>query len=137
MIGHAESWNSGTTKDILENLKEVMFTFLDEAHIPLAAHWDNFRPQLKLVPGQLRGKAVKNAPCLAMTATLAPSEVPELESTLGFRSKAILLRDNPIQPHHKYIRKVTMLILFILFLSNLPTKVLTAFCSAILLIYFG
>ena len=49
MIGHAESWNSGTAKDILESLKEkglVLFTFLDEAHIPLAAHWDIFRPQL-------------------------------------------------------------------------------------------
>jgi CRISPR/Cas system-associated endonuclease/helicase Cas3 len=107
LLGHAESWMSRTAQDILDSLREnglVILTIVDEAHIPLADHWDSFRPQLKLVPGQLRGRAVKGAPTLAMTATLTPAEVKELESSLGLRSNTVLLKANPIQEHHKFVR---------------------------------
>ena len=107
LLGHAESWMSRTAQDILDSLREkglVILTIVDEAHIPLADHWDSFRPQLKLVPCQLRGRAVKGAPTLAMTATLTPAEVKELESSLGLRSNTVLLKANPIQEHHKFVR---------------------------------
>lgn len=107
ILGHAESWLSSVGEEILESLQEdgkILLTFLDEAHIPLSGHWDNFRHQLKMVPGLLRGRARKGAPCLAMTATLTPQEVTELESTLGLRSNTLVLKANCIQDHHKYIR---------------------------------
>ena len=109
LLGHAESWVSKTAQDILDSLREkglVVLTIVDEAHIPLSDHWDSFRPQLKLVPGQLRGRAVKGAPTLAMTATLTPAEVKELETSLGLRSNTVLLKANPIQEHHKFVRWV-------------------------------
>ena len=107
LIGHAESWMSGIAQEILDSLQEegrILMTFLDEAHIPLSGHWENFRSKLKLVPGLLRGRARKGAPCLAMTATLTPPEIKELETTLGLRSGTIVLKANCIQDHHKFIR---------------------------------
>ena len=108
LIGHAESWVTKTACDILDCLQEkgkILFSFLDEAHIPLKGHWDSFRPLLKLVPGQLRGRTLRGAPCLAMTATLTPLEIEELKSSLGLRaSNTVVLQGNPIQRHHKYVR---------------------------------
>ena len=96
-------------EEILENLQEkelILFTFLDEAHVPLESHWDTFRPKMKFVPGILRGRAVRGSPMLAMTATLTlPEEVNELQKCLGLRStNTVVLQANPIQKHHKYIR---------------------------------
>ena len=107
MIGHAESWISGAAQEILDSLQEkdqILLTFVDESHIILSSHWESFRHQLKLVPGLLRGRARRGAPCLAMTATLTPGEIKELESSLGFRTNTVILIANPIQEHHKYIR---------------------------------
>ena len=107
LIGHAESWVSKTAGEILDSLQDkglILFSFLDEAHVPLEGHWDSFRPQMKLVPGQLRGRAVRGAPCLAMTATLTQDEVLELQKSLGLRSNTVVLKANPIQKHHKYVR---------------------------------
>ena len=112
LLGHAESWVSNIAQEILDSLREkglVILTIVDEAHIPLSDHWDSFRPQLKLVPGQLRGRAVKGSPTLAMTATLTPEEVKELETCLGLRSNTVLLKANPIQEHHKFVRWVHLL----------------------------
>ena len=107
LIGHAESWVTQTAGQILDSLQEkglILFSFLDEAHVPLKDHWDSFRPQMRLVPGQLRGRAVRGAPCLAMTATLTPDEVLEVQKSLGFRSNTVVLQANPIQKHHKYVK---------------------------------
>ena len=107
IIGHAESWRSSVAEEILAKLQDkgmILLTFLDEAHISLPGHWEGFRHQLRLVPGLLRGRARRGAPCLAMTATLTPVEVTELEKTcLGTRS-SVVLKANPIQEHHKYMR---------------------------------
>ena len=110
MIGHAESWASNTATTILDSLQEkglILLTFVDEAHVPLKAHWDTFRHKMKQIPGQLRGKAVRGAPCLAMTATLTQQEIPELMETLGLRpTNTVLLQANPILSNHKYVRWV-------------------------------
>ena len=109
VLGHAESWLSNTAQEILDCLQEkalILFNFLDEAHIPLGGHWDSFRPQMKLVPGMLRGRSVRGSPMLAMTATLTlTEEVSELQKILGLRSSnTVVLHSNPIQSHHKYVR---------------------------------
>ena len=108
MIGHAESWVTATAGGILDSLQEkglIIFNFLDEAHIPLSGHWDTFRPLMKAVPGQLRGRAVRGSPTLAMTATLNPEECLELQKCLWLRSSnTVVLKANPIQQHHKYVR---------------------------------
>ena len=108
IIGHAESWITNTAEDILESLQQrrlILFTFLDEAHIPLEHHWDMFRPKLKAVPGMLRGRAVRGSPTLAMTATLTEEEEKKLLKCLGLRSdNTVVLRSNAIQAHHKFVR---------------------------------
>ena len=110
ILGHAESWATQTGSDILDSLQErglILLTFLDEAHIPLKDHWNSFRPLMRQIPGQLRGRTVRGAPCLAMTATLTQLEVEELQKTLGLRSSnTVVLQANPIQKHHKYVRLV-------------------------------
>ena len=108
IIGHAESWVTKSATEILDNLQEqglVLTSFVDEAHVILQGHWDSFRPQMRVVPGQLRGRCVRGAPCLAMTATLTPDEICELQKTLGLRSSnTVVLQANPIQTHYKYVR---------------------------------
>ena len=108
IFGHAESWVTDKATQILDSLQEkglIVLSFLDEAHIPLYEHWNNFRPHLRRVPGQLRGRAVRGAPCLAMTATLTSAEIKELKNIMGFRdNNTVILQSNPIQEHHKYIR---------------------------------
>ena len=50
IIGHAESWLSDVGKSILDSLQQkgkIVFSFVDEAHIPLAKHWNSFRPEQK------------------------------------------------------------------------------------------
>ena len=108
MIGYAESWSTNTATSILDSLQEkgkILFNFVDEAHTPLKNHWEAFRPQMKRVPGMLRGRAVRGSPTLAMTATLTEEEVGELQNCLGLRSaNTVILQSNPIQKHHKYVR---------------------------------
>ena len=107
LLGHAESWISPVAQDILENLHKnglVLFSFVDEAHITLTDHCDRFRPHLKLVPGELRAKTIRGAPCLAMTATLTPVEITELKKNLGLRSNVVVLQANPIQDHYKFVQ---------------------------------
>ena len=110
VIGHAESWKTKAATEILDSLQEkelILFSFVDEAHVPLKDHWDGFRPEMRVVSGQLRGKTIRGAPCLAMTATLTPSEVGEVKGILGLRDEnTVVLRGNPIQRHHKYNRLV-------------------------------
>ena len=65
------------------------------------------RPHMKTVPGQLRAKTVKGAPCLAMSATATEAEIEELKSNLGLRpGNTIVLRSDPVQTQHNYIRVV-------------------------------
>ena len=108
IIGHAESWMSKTAGAILDTLQKkglILFNFLDEAHTPLKHHWDTFRPQMKLVPGMLRGRAVRGSPTLAMTATLTEEEIGELQKNLGLRTvNTTVLQSNPIQNNHKYVK---------------------------------
>ena len=62
---------------------------------------------MKTVPGQLRAKTVKGAPCLAMSATATEAEIEELKSNLGLRpGNTIVLRSDPVQTQHNYIRVV-------------------------------
>ena len=110
VIGHAESWKTQAAGEILESLQEkglILFSFVDEAHTPLKDHWEGFRPEMRVVPGQLRGRTVRGAPCLAMSATLTPSEIVDVKCSPGLRDEnTIVLQGNPIQKHHKYIRLV-------------------------------
>ena len=60
---------------------------------------------MKTVPGQLRGKAVRSSPCLAMSATATSEEIEELKVDLGLRSSnTIILRSDPVQSQFNYVR---------------------------------
>ena len=113
IIGHPESWVTPTAGEILDSLQQngkILFTFLDEAHIPLSGHWDAFRPQMKLVSGMLRGRAVRGDPCLATTATLTSGEITGLHRCMGLREEnTVVLQANPIQRHHKFVRYVLVI----------------------------
>ena len=70
IIGHAESWLSDVEKSILDSLQQkgkIVFSFVDEAHIPLVKNWNSIRPELERVPGMLRGRATRGSPFLATT----------------------------------------------------------------------
>ena len=70
IIGHAESWLSDVEKSILDSLQQkgkIVFSFVDEAHIPLVKNWNSIRPELERVPGMLRGRATGGSPFLATT----------------------------------------------------------------------
>lgn len=118
IIGHAESWTSSPAEEVLESLQrrgQIIFSFLDEAHTPLSNHWDGFRKQMKRVPGMLRGRAVRGSPCLATTATLTPDEESELQSCMGLRSSnTVVLKGNPIQTHHKFVRCIARTKIFVI-----------------------
>ena len=108
IIGHAESWLTETAKAILDNLRRlglIVLTFLDEYHQGLSGHWEDFRREMKFVPGQLRGRTLKGAPCLAMTATSTLSEITEVKTSLGLREdNTVILESSPIQSHFKFVR---------------------------------
>ena len=108
ITGHAESWISKVAKEILDSLQRkglILLVFVDEAHIPLVKHWDSFRPELRRVPGMLRGRAVRGSPLLATTATLTMEEEGELMASFGLRRvNTTVLRASPVLKHHKYIR---------------------------------
>ena len=60
---------------------------------------------MKTVPGQLRGKAIRSSPCLAMSATATNSEIEEIQEDLGLRaSNTVVLRSDPVQTQFNYIR---------------------------------
>ena len=70
IIGHAESWLSDVEKSILDSLQQkgkIVFSFSDEARIPLFKDWNSIRPELERVPGMLRGRAIRGSPFLATT----------------------------------------------------------------------
>ena len=108
MIGHAESWLSDVAKSILDSLQQkgkIVFSFVDEAHIPLVKHWNSFRPELKRVPGMLRGRAIRGSPFLATTATLTVNEEAEMMKCFGLRvSNSTVLRASPVLSQQKFIK---------------------------------
>ena len=60
---------------------------------------------MKTVPGQLRGNAVKCAPCLAMTATGINEEIDEIKVDLGLRQhNTVVIKCNPVQNQFKFVR---------------------------------
>ena len=60
---------------------------------------------MKTGPGQLRSKAVKGAPFLAMSATATLEEVEELQANTGLRScNTVVLRSDPVQGHFNYVK---------------------------------
>ena len=109
ILGHPESFLSATAKEILNHLQQtgkIVFTIIDECHMNLSNHWgEDFRPHMRSVPGMLRGKAVKTAPCLAMSATCSKAEIEELKVNLGFRAaNTVVLKANPIQSQFCYAK---------------------------------
>ena len=83
----------------LKSKRLIVITFVDEFQMNLEKHWGNdFRPDMKTVPGLLRSKAVKSAPVLAMSATATEQEVEELKTSLGLRpGNTIVLSAEPVQ----------------------------------------
>ena len=109
ILGHPESWLSSTAQEILASLQsqgKILFNFVDEFQMNLSNHWgDEFRPHMKTVPGQLRARALKGAPLLAMSATSTKSEIEELKVNLGLRDiNTVVLQANPIQSHYNYVK---------------------------------
>ena len=60
---------------------------------------------MKTVPGHLRGKARRSAPCLAMSATATSDEIEELKADLGLRSSnTVVLKADPIQSQFNFMK---------------------------------
>ena len=109
ILGHPESWLSSTAQDILASLQtqgKIIFTVVDEFQMNLSNHWgDEFRPDMKTVPGQLRAKALKGSPVLAMSATSTKSEIRELKENLGLReANTVILEASPVQSQYNFVK---------------------------------
>jgi superfamily II DNA helicase RecQ len=109
ILGHPESWLSTTAQEVLTSLQsqgKIVFTVVDEFQMNLSNHWGaEFRPFMRTVPGELRAKALKGAPLLAMSATSTKSEIGELKINLGLReANTIVLQASPIQSQHNYVK---------------------------------
>ena len=90
----------------LQSQGKIIFTVVDEFQMNLSNHWGSeFRPYMRTVPGELRAKALKGAPLLAMSATRTKSEIGELKINLGLReADTIVLQASPIQSQHNYVK---------------------------------
>ena len=109
ILGHPESWLSSTAQEILTSLQvqgKIIFTFVDEFQMNLSNHWGaEFRPSMRTVPGQLRAKALKGAPVLAMSATSTKAEVDDIKVNLGLRdTNTTVLEASPVQSQHMFVK---------------------------------
>ena len=60
---------------------------------------------MKTGPGQLRSKAVKGSPFLAMSATATTGEIEALMVNTGLRSSnTVVLRSDPVQSQFNFVR---------------------------------
>ena len=75
--------------------------FMDEWHTHLDGHWADFRPDMKVVCGQLRIFALTGAPTLATTATATDSDIKTFQENMRFLEKPVGLKVSPIQEHFK------------------------------------
>ena len=75
--------------------------FMDEWHTHLDGHWADFRPDMKVVCGQLRIFALTGAPTLATTATATDSDIKTFQENMRFLEKPVVLKASPIQEHFK------------------------------------
>ena len=99
---------SETGREILDSLcssELVVLTIVDEFHQGLSDHWEGFRQQMKLVPGQLRGRTVRGSPTLAMTATATQNEISEIKRSMGLREEnTVIFEANPVQKNFKLMK---------------------------------
>ena len=108
ILAHIESLDSNEGRKFLDDLEEagkLVFIFVDEVHKNLPSQWgkESFRKEMSVVPASLRTQTVFPwVPILAMTATLAVSEVKEVQDMLCIRkNNLVVISSTPVQPQHK------------------------------------
>ena len=75
----------------------IILTGVDEVHKCLEGHWGgSFRKEMMSVPGELKVAANSGAPCIAMSATLTPTEIDEVKKLLKLRKNLVIIKQNPI-----------------------------------------
>ena len=63
------------------------------------------RPLMKTVPGELRGKTIRGAPTLCMSATATLAEIEELKVNNGLRDRnTVVLRSDPVESQFHYVK---------------------------------
>ena len=75
--------------------KMEVLTHSYQVHKNLSCHWGGeFRPDMLTMPASIRAQTVdpQNIPVLAMTATLTPDEVKEVEKELCIDSEKVRVR---------------------------------------------
>jgi superfamily II DNA helicase RecQ len=103
LYAHPESLVTSQGKELLKkNQHRIMVHIVDEAHVMF--DWtDQFRPLVKTVPGSNRVFAVPEAPMLALSATLRPSDLQELMKWYGMsRRPHNIIKINPV-PGYVYV----------------------------------
>ena len=81
----------------------IVLNWIDELHQGLDDHWSGIRPEMKTMTARLRVFSLPGAPIIAMSATATEAEVSAMIQNLGLRSKPVILRASPVQPHHKFV----------------------------------
>ena len=108
ILAHIESLDSEEGRQFVDGLEEagkLVFIFVDEVHKNLPSQWgkESFRKEMSVVPASLRTQTVFQwVPILAMTATLAVSEMKEVQDMLCIRrNNLVVISSTPVQPQHK------------------------------------
>ena len=106
MIMHPESLMNNQVEALMLKLKinqKILGVFIDEFHIMLPRHWQSFRPEMEEQTGRLRVFLRKGAPTGALSATATQEDVSMTIQTLGLKSEPVLLAENPLQSHFKFV----------------------------------
>ena len=106
MIMHPESLMNNQVEALMLKLKinqRILGVFIDEFHIMLPMHWQSFRPEMEEQTGRLRVFLRKGAPTGALSATATQDDVSMTIQILGLKSEPVLLAENPLQSHFKFV----------------------------------
>ena len=105
IIGHPESFDTQLGQQILKELHRqgmIILVCIDEFHQSGDRFWDSFRPSMMRSSTSLRMYGVKNCPVICMTATATEADVDMVVTSLGLRSKPVVLTASPILSHIKF-----------------------------------
>ena len=82
----------------------IILLALDEAHTCLEEHWGgSFRKEMLSVPAELKVAANAQAPCIAMSGTLNPSEIVAVKKLLKLNRNLVIIKQNPILEHTRIV----------------------------------
>ena len=107
LVMHPEALKNPNVEKLMLQLKVkqlILGVVVDEFHVILPKHWSSFRPGMEEQVSRIRAFLRKGAPTAALSATATKLDIVLTVETLGMREKPVVVSENPVQPHHKFIK---------------------------------